>query len=433
MKVLRNCIRDTFVDSMACDRNFSHNPFLLVGNESNATTKTIMTIDTMRIYEMWRKYRVNKVELCMFLKDVRYCSNRKSFVLKLRTNISDINIRTVTYDTCPRVSRISYRYKVSNRCIGKYVYFDITAIIKKWIVERVCNFGITILADEGGYLAAFQSTQNRMKPFIRVSYSKNYCRQSEFDIPERERELNSFCCSRDKDDLYSDEFINTNESYYRDDSTYDNDIYEYNRQKNKYKKDIKDAEEYINYREDYKYEEYDSYLHGDREFRNNIEIADEEHYNNAELLEASKEDFLREIEEFVKVGSEKSYGCFINLSTKLVQDNNGQYVYWDTKSVCNNVEVLRDKTTILVRSKGVYKIDYYMNVRTEEFTTMEIVVNDVPIDISRTQIGGNENPSSGQIIINIDEDNSEISLMINTQEAVLVNVGKACCISIIEV
>lgn len=367
MKVIRTCIDDTYISSKAYNRNFSSNSFLFLGNDDVGIFKTIITIDINEIYKINYKYKLKKVELFIYLEEIKYCSNSEEpFIIDIRKNLSDVNISTVSFATAPKINTISNRYKISKRNIGKYMNLDITYLVKEGIENNQCNFGVTLKVEEESYLVAFHSTRNKMKPFIRIYY----CKEDEKTIGG-----NNSKCEDEQQEIYFEERM-----------------YEINNQ-----------EKLIN-------------------SENSINCSKSMY----------KEQIMKEVEDNIKLSNDKSYGSFLNLSGKLINFNNSNNLYWDTLGCCKNIKISDDGISIIIRNKGVYKIDYYANIRSEKITTMELSQNGEVILGSSIQVGGNETPSFGNVIVNILEDFANINIIINSENIMLADMGKSASVTIVE-
>lgn len=376
MKKIRNCISDTYISSKSTNLNFSHNSFLFLGNDNTGIFKSIIRINLDEIYKIHYKYKLKKVELCMYLEDIKHSDmSEKPFIVNIKYNLTDININTVSFVTLPRVTPINNRYRILETNIGKYMNFDITYLINEWIYGEKTNFGITLTVDDESYLAAFHSTRNKMKPFIQVSYSKENIEKLNYNYCNSNSDSNSNSNSEKVEIYYEDKF------------------------------------------EELKYEESQTVNQS----------------NMKTLSKLCKEEIMNELKVNMNLSREKSYGSFFNISGTMIKLNKNNNVFWDTLGECRNLKLCEDGISIIIENKGIYKIDHYINIRSENITTMEITQNEISIPNSIIQVGGTESPSFGSVIVNVLNDFSKINLIINSENIMLASIGQAAAILIVEI
>lgn len=129
----------------------------------------------------------------------------------------------------------------------------------------------------------------------------------------------------------------------------------------------------------------------------------------------------------------KAYGFFVNNSGNFVSEDRFNIVKWDKYNYLKNIEINKDGEEIIIRDKGIYMIDYSVNVRSNEFTCMSLIINDIELADSKIELGREEHISNGSILIGVSKENSHLRLGIRKTEMILSNVGAAASIRIMKV
>lgn len=134
-----------------------------------------------------------------------------------------------------------------------------------------------------------------------------------------------------------------------------------------------------------------------------------------------------------RVIDEKAYGYFINKSGDLKKNSKCTFICWDRGGVSNNINIGCDTSTICIKEKGIYQIDYGVNLRSHDICIMQIEVNKSSLLDTRIQVGSTEGMSYGNTILDIKCEESLIELKIIGEEFVLANIGVKAYIRIIKI
>lgn len=133
------------------------------------------------------------------------------------------------------------------------------------------------------------------------------------------------------------------------------------------------------------------------------------------------------------INDQRYYGYFINVSGNLLKLRKYNLISWDNKIIDVGMSLDKNKTSIIVEHKGIYQVDFGINMRSNTFTYMMISLNGNPVQCSMVQIGRQEHMVSGNIIIDIPRDNTQVSLMTKKTEMILSNIGISSYLRIIKI
>lgn len=132
--------------------------------------------------------------------------------------------------------------------------------------------------------------------------------------------------------------------------------------------------------------------------------------------------------ECVESNTTKAYGVFNNVTGDYITKQNKSIILWDNKELTSGITL--ENKQIIIRDKGVYKVDYYMNARCNCYTTTQLLLNGQGIENSKRQIGATDCPSNGNILIEVVENNSKLDFIINSSNVMLVNIGVCSSVTI---
>lgn len=139
--------------------------------------------------------------------------------------------------------------------------------------------------------------------------------------------------------------------------------------------------------------------------------------------EAERRPFLKIFyENDVEVTQKKAaYGYFVSKNHQPVKCNNYEMVLWDKSTLAKNLFLKENKTDIVFLEKGVYQIDYSLNIRSEGKGYIFLNLNDEPLKYSFVQTTYDEHMYSGHILIEIKEKNSKLNMCIAGKGIIVVH------------
>lgn len=129
----------------------------------------------------------------------------------------------------------------------------------------------------------------------------------------------------------------------------------------------------------------------------------------------------------------KSYGYIINKSGDLYNKNGYYLVCWDRISVAENIELSRKNTEILIKDKGIYQIDFGVNLRSNDSCIIQMEINKSALLDTRIEIACIEGISQGSSIVEVKENNNFLEIKIIGENLMLVNKGVSAYIRIIQI
>ncbi|MGL5379889.1 hypothetical protein [Clostridium sp.] len=338
--IITNSIDDFYVIEENNSNSINEDKFLLIGSYKNKSYKTLIDIDISKIIDNRFDDNISKIELGLFVKDIKIYNNKKMV----------INIKESETEE-------SYRYIVNSNCLNKYLYFDITDLVNT-LINKVHTCSEITLSTNCNSIK-FYSSRAKEKPIIRITE-----KQISLDNKTKREEYESNYSEK------NDECIVEDESIIKNSTTFN--INEKKIINNKYK--------------------YEPFI---------------------------------DIKCFKKV-----YGNFYNTSGVLKCINNINYIKWDFQETNGEIDKLNDNLTIKIKYKGAYFVSFMINSRSDTFTTMQLLLNGKKIINSEFQIGLNEGISYGQLVLNVEEENSLLNLVINDTNSILINIGVSASIII---
>lgn len=311
-------VKGSFVMTQNPDKSYYGEKYLICGRKDKEQFKFLIEIDLKSFINLYSiKGNVKKVELCLYLSDIKIDDYINNYMINLGINVEKLYISNVTCNNAPKCMQKNCMYIMDRRYINNYVNLDITKVVEGWIDGTVENNGISFIGiNEDGYVI-FDSNNNDNKPFIKVWYEK--------EVEVKTDKLNEDKAVEDKTDS-------------------------------------------------------------------------------------------KEIEK-------KCYGYFINSSGNYLKLRKYNVIMWDNQINNLGLKLDKNKSSIIVESKGIYQVDYGINIRSNNFTYMMISIKGVPIQYSMIQIGRQENMVSGNVIIEISHDNTPISLLTKKTDMILANIG----------
>lgn len=128
-----------------------------------------------------------------------------------------------------------------------------------------------------------------------------------------------------------------------------------------------------------------------------------------------------------------SYGQFINNTGKIVKCKNFNVVVWNKACNVSGTEITDNCTRVKIDRKGIYQVDYGLNIKTGGRSCMFLVLNDMEIASSVVQTGCEGQLNSGYTILNIKKDCSTLMLAVRKSGLILSNIGNAAFLRIIRI
>ncbi|MGL5069389.1 MAG: DNRLRE domain-containing protein [Sarcina sp.] len=126
-------------------------------------------------------------------------------------------------------------------------------------------------------------------------------------------------------------------------------------------------------------------------------------------------------------------GNFISTNGELAISNFEAYVKFniETNNIRTNLNITKDGIFIL--TKGLYKIDYFLNCRSEPFSTVELELDCLSIPTSKIQISSSDSPTSTSTIIDVGEDNMILKLKLSTNNSILITTGICASLTLVKI
>lgn len=307
-KVEKCCVNEAIISREEIDSNFGQNKCIITGRSKTGEIRSLFELCFNSVEKLNNcNKEIKKIELCLYLQDLKIGINNDAFMLNIGINTKEYNSSNITYNTAPPFYQECHIYKIKKQFINKYINLDITQIVDNWNNKTYPKCGCTIMGLNSEAIAIFGSSSAVKKPYLKI------------------------------------------------------------------------------------------------------------YYNN-------------QSNEYVENNTTKAYGVFSNVTGECITKQGKSIILWDSNEVSSGI--ILDNKQIIIRDKGVYRVDYYMNARCNCYTTTQLVLNEKGIESSKRQIGATDCPSTGSILIEVIENNSKLDLIINNENIMLVNIGVCSSLSI---
>lgn len=307
-------VEDCFISSKRDKSVNCNESYTLCGRTDEDEFRVLSKLDLNEINKLNKiENNIEKVELCMYLSDVKISNHMDKYMINIGINLRDFDINEVSYITAPKFYQECSMYVIKPEYKDQYIFFDITKITFLWLNKIYPNYGITLMGINESGLAIFKSYLGDKKTYIKVTY----------------------------------------------------------------KEEVK--------------------------------------------------------EECFKNISTRSYGFFWNDTGRLNNSNCESIVIWNKGRNSKNISIGKTCTDLIVKEKGIYQIDYSINLRSNDLSYMMLIINNVCLEESMVQVGRQESASNGNVLVNICKVNSSVKLIIKTKNAILADIGLAASIRIIKI
>lgn len=162
-------VEDTFVSSVNISNNYYNELCSVCGRGKDEEYRALVKFDLNTIYNYIKNgKKINKVELCLYLAELKIEKHEAKYMLNLGVNISDYNPKEVTYDSSPEFSQESCMYVLKPEYKKQYINFDISRVVEKWIDKKIDNYGITLIGINKNGFAFFSDSRSENKSYLRI-------------------------------------------------------------------------------------------------------------------------------------------------------------------------------------------------------------------------------------------------------------------------
>ncbi|MGL5411378.1 DNRLRE domain-containing protein [Cetobacterium sp.] len=146
-----------------------------------------------------------------------------------------------------------------------------------------------------------------------------------------------------------------------------------------------------------------------------------------------KKPFLKVIYENKVESEKKCYGYFTSKNQKAIRCDNHEIITWDESILSENIVIQKDKKNILILEKGIYQVDYSLNIRSEKKGYIFLKLNDEPLEYSFVQTACDDHMYSGNILIKVLSESSKLNMCIIGNGIIINDLGVTGNIRIIKI
>lgn len=171
-KVENCCVNEAIISREEIDSNFGQNKCIITGRSKTGEIRSLFELcfnDVEKLNNCNRK--IEKIELCLYLQDLKIGINNDAFMLNIGINTKEYNSSHVTYNTAPPFYQECHIYKIKKEFINKYINLDITQIVNSWNNKTYPRCGCTILGLNSEAIAIFGSSSAVKKPYLKIYYN----------------------------------------------------------------------------------------------------------------------------------------------------------------------------------------------------------------------------------------------------------------------
>lgn len=375
------CSSALFISKQNPSTNFNSSHHITVGQYENDEFRGLIEFNlNPRIFD----FKIYRADLVIYLDETKIDLNIEALMLNISRNFDKFNPNNLTWETAPRFFQEAHFSKVEPNYTKNYIMLDITKILEYWIKNRVSIFGLTLLGLTQSSLIYLSNTINK-KPFLEIFLSEedpcdsyNYANQH-IHKPKlfNESALVNPSIAHCNSTPPNNHSCNTSNSSFSFDKTHHNQNLCY--------------DELVN-------------------------------PPNTNSLTCSSSTFDR-----------IACGTFISTNGELLNANHATYVKFDIENNTIRTNLTIKNDGIFILTKGLYKIDYFINCRSEPFSTVELELDGIPISFSRIQISSSDAPTSSSTIIDVLEDNMILRLKISSSNSILINTGICASLTIVKI
>ena len=164
-KFKEEIMQGTFVSSINSESKYNYHKYIAIGKNRNEEYRGIINIKLNQIkFFFIDEDNVLKVELCLYLVDLKIEKHIENFMLSIGINIEDIPFDQITYSNAPKFYQKCGLYVIKNEYKNQYINLDITHIIKELIKGEKNDYGITLIGINEGAFAIVNSLKSSDKP-----------------------------------------------------------------------------------------------------------------------------------------------------------------------------------------------------------------------------------------------------------------------------
>ena len=186
-KFKEEIMQGTFVSSINSESKYNYHKYIAIGKNRNEEYRGIINIKLNQIkFFFIDEDNVLKVELCLYLVDLKIEKHIENFMLSIGINIEDIPFDQITYSNAPKFYQKCGLYVIKNEYKNQYINLDITHIIKELIKGEKNDYGITLIGINEGAFAIVNSLKSSDKPYLKLLYKREVAKKNEF------KEINSY-------------------------------------------------------------------------------------------------------------------------------------------------------------------------------------------------------------------------------------------------
>ena len=374
-------------------------------------------------------FKIYRADLVIYLNDTKIDLNIESFMLNISRNLESFKADTVDWETSPKFFQEANFSKIESEFSKNFIRIDISKILNYWIKNRVSIFGLSLIGLSDFSLLYFANTINK-KPFLQIYVDDgesgiDNCHLGESHVNKNIHAVKIYDEDPCTNNPTQSHHIHHNQQHYNQRNNHMPD-YSYNNQQN-YDYNLDN-----NYNSNYASNQLE-YSNNDTANNNNNSNSTFNHanfdFNNLSSQNTQKKNITKTNSLI------NSFGNFISINGDLChpENSNFSYIKFDSESntLRTNLNIVRDGVFIL--TKGMYKVDYFANCRSEPFSTLELELDGSTLPFSKIQISSTDSPTSASTIINIIEDNMILKLKISSTNSILINTGICAYLNVLKI
>ncbi|MGL4453061.1 MAG: DNRLRE domain-containing protein [Sarcina sp.] len=369
------CTASSFISKQNISTNFNSFNYIAVGQYDNDEFRGLLEFNlNPRIFD----FKIRRADLVIYLNNSKIDLNIEAFMLNIARNFDKFNSDKVTWETAPRFFQEANFSKIKSDYCKSRIIIDITKILEYWMKNRISIFGLTLLGLTQSSLIYITNTVDQ-KPFLEIFLDNtNFC-------DSHNRTHSNFSNHYSEQNPLTHTSNNSNFSY----SSHE--------------------QKHLNYSQDINYE--------------NI--------TNNDLLNQNIN--CRQMLNHPTSTNLLAYGNFINNNGELLFVNSTAYIKFDFENNTNRTNLNISNDGIFILIKGLYKIDYFINCRSEPFSTVELELDGKSIPFTQVQISSGDAITSSSTIIDVSENNMILKLKLSTSNSILINTGICASLTLIKI
>lgn len=431
-KILSNS--SVFISKQNPQTNFSNSRSLVIGQYNIDEFRCL--INFCLNPEIFN-FKISKIDLIIYLEETKINSNIEAFMLNIARNLDNYNPNTVTFETAPNFFQEAHFSRIETSYSKNCIIIDISKILKYWINNKISTFSITLLGLSQTSLIYISNLGNK-RPFLEIYYDKKNSNHSNHDHCNHH---NGHCNHQNSNNHNHCNHNHENSNNYPNGNLLNNDYYN-NYQNNNYLNNHYQNNQSLNnaYQNRFTSERH---IESPSDFFSN-DLLPRDTINNSNLTLSRQEFNLGNYNNYIESNNHNnlaSYtntvslacGNFISTSGILLSKNSVAYVKFDVESNTIKTKLTSSADGIYIVSKGLYKVDFFVNCRSEPFSTIELELNETALPLTQVQISSSDAPTCASTIINIPSDNMILKLKISTINTILVTTGICASLNLMKI